>query len=83
MLLRIERGDVSDVSEIVWDFASYLKLFLHIFKQDETDSKTASPWKVSVAAESTQRENKTKSTAHVPRFFAFFFFFFSRLWTFS
>lgn len=27
-------------------FASYLKLFLHIFKQDETDSKTASPWKV-------------------------------------
>lgn len=88
-LLRIERGDVS---EIVWDFASYLKLFLHIFKQDETDSKTASPWKVSVAAESTQQENKTKSTAHVPGFFAFFFsflvgcgpshkpFFFFKIW---
>lgn len=35
---------------IVLDSVLYLKLFLHIFKQDETDSKTASPWKVGVIA---------------------------------
>lgn len=49
MLLRVEHRDVSISKHFLIDsdFASYLKLFLHIFKQDETDSKTASPWKVS------------------------------------
>lgn len=51
--LRIEHRDIFKIFYcilIVLDSALYLKLFLHIFKQDETDSKTASPWKVGVMA---------------------------------